>query len=469
MPQSTNRITIDAVLSWRERSGKLIAGVAASAHSDSFKVPGDGKPVANSSHHRINPEAASRTVPSIKSAAKYLANPGLISLGGGLPTSEYFPIHHLEAKVPLPPNFSEANTRESGQILNVGKYDVADGLGAYALNYGPGTGSPQMLRFVTEHTQIVHNPLYANWGCSLTVGNTSAIDMAYRMFTQRGDCILAEEYTFATAIEAALPMGVSVVGIKMDSEGIIPSVLDHTLTNWRPQDHGGATKPWLLYTVPTGQNPTGATQGKQRKQDIYIIARKHDLYIIEDDPYYFLQMQPCGESRSVLHLERDTSYNVFLDALVPSFLSMDVDGRVLRLDSFSKVIAPGLRVAWITASTEIVNLFIHHSEVSVQTPSGFSQVLLHKLLDESWGHEGYFGWLINLRFEYTMRREVILQACERYLPKEVASWNPPAAGMFVSPVTKYNFKRLKLTMQLALDQDQLEDAPQGILEDYTGN
>ena len=126
------------------------------------------------------------------------------------------------------------------------------------------------------------------------------------------------------------------------------------------------------------------------------------------------------------------SHAEFLEALVPSLLSMDTDGRVMRMDSFSKVIAPGSRTGWITASEQIVERFVRHSEVSVQNPSGISQILLYKLLDESWGHGGYLDWLINLRKEYTRRRDVILHACETHLPREVASWNPPAAGMFVS-------------------------------------
>jgi len=109
---------------------------------------------------------------------------------------------------------------------------------------------------------------------------------------------------------------------------------------------------------------------------------------------------------------------------------MDVDGRVLRLDSFSKVISPGSRVGWITASEQIVERFIRHSECSTQNPSGFAQIILFKLLDETWGHAGYLDWLINLRLEYTKRRDVILHACENFLPREVASWNPPMAGMF---------------------------------------
>jgi aromatic amino acid aminotransferase I len=125
------------------------------------------------------------------------------------------------------------------------------------------------------------------------------------------------------------------------------------------------------------------------------------------------------------------SHEEFLEALVPTLLSMDVDGRVLRMDSFSKVIAPGTRTGWITASEQIVERFIRANETSVQNPSGISQIVLYKLLDESWGHGGYLQWLFHLRMEYTKRRDSILAACEKYLPRDVVSWNPPAAGMFV--------------------------------------
>jgi len=98
----------------------------------------------------------------------------------------------------------------------------------------------------------------------------------------------------------------------------------------------------------------------------------------------------------------------FLKTLIPTYLSMDVDGRVMRMDSFSKVIAPGTRVGWITASEQIIERFVRHNECSNQNPSGISQLVLYKILDESWGHDGYLQWLINLRLQYTNRRDVCL-------------------------------------------------------------
>lgn len=315
-----------------------------------------------------------------------------------------------------------------------GKHDITEGKSIYdldvALNYGQATGSAQMLRFITEHTEIVHDPPYQDWACTTSIGTTNAFELACRMFVSREDYVLTESYTFSSSAETLRPLGARLIGVDMDSEGLLPSHLDDILTNWDPTERNSRDKPFFLYTVPSGQNPTGATQSLKRRKDIYSVAQKHDLFIIEDEPYYFLQMQPYTATECPPILP-PSSHDEFLQNLVPSLLSLDVDGRVMRLDSFSKVIAPGMRMGWITASEQVVERFIRHSEVSVQNASGPSQIILFKLLEESWGHGGYIDWLIYLRLEYTKRRNTILRACETYLPDQVAKWNPPMAGMFL--------------------------------------
>jgi len=382
---------------------------------------------------RLSPESQYRKPAALKSAAIYLKEPGMISLGGGLPSSEHFPFDELSVKVPSIPRFSEQETHSSGTVLTAGKYDLSEDKSIYdlsiALNYSQGTGAPQLLRWTTEHTEIVHNPPYSDWQTTLTVGSTSSLDMVLRMFRHDNMCILSEEYTFATAVECAGAMGIRVVGIKMDEEGLIASSLDHILSNWDPSAHNNSPKPFLLYTVPSGQNPTGATQSLARRRAIYAVAQKHDLLIVEDEPYYFLQMQPYT-GQNAPDVPPPKSHEEFLSCLVPSLLSMDTDGRVMRLDSFSKVIAPGSRLGWVTAPAQLIERYFRHSDVSTQGPCGFAMLALFKLLDEHWGHSGFLDWLVHIRLEYTKRRDVLLAACEKHLPMEVVSWKPPMAGMF---------------------------------------
>ncbi|KAM6538771.1 Aromatic/aminoadipate aminotransferase 1 [Fusarium falciforme] len=426
---------IDEVKARRAKAGKLVAGVAAASDSDMFKGPTTGLPKSKRWDSHLSHESSIRGPCTLKQAARHMKKPGLISLGGGLPSSEVFPFAELGFKVPVAPNFSEKETQESGQTVTIGKYDVRDRDGTYdlsiACNYGQATGSPQMMRYLTEHTEIVYKPPYADWQVCQTIGSTGALEEAFRMFCDkdRGDSILTEDFSFSTALETVGPLGVKAFGVAIDEEGLIPERMDELLSNWDAKERG-ARKPHLLYTVPSGQNPTGATQGTERRKAIYAVAQKHDLYIIEDEPYYFLQMQPYT-GRDQPDVPPPKTVEEFVSSLIPSLLSIDVDGRVMRMDSFSKVLVPGSRLGWITASAQIVERYVRHAEVASQGPSGFSQVILYKLLDETWGHEGYLRWLMNLRLEYTKRRNALLAACEDHLPSDLVSWTPPAAGMFM--------------------------------------
>ncbi|SMY24958.1 unnamed protein product [Zymoseptoria tritici ST99CH_1A5] len=430
-----DRLTLQTVAKRRAASGKLIAGVAATADLDTFKgrTSHSHKDLAKRWDHRLSHETLSRGGSSLKLAAVHLKNPGIISLGGGLPSPEYFPFHEINVKIPrVATPHGELNGHAADAVLHAEMHDMREGKSGFdlatALNYGQGHGAPQLLRWLVEHTELVHNPPYQDWSCTMTVGSTMAWDMTLRMMTKPGDWIISEEYTFPAAIETAAPMGVKCAAVSMDRGGMIASSLDDVLTNWDAKARGGP-KPFLLYTVPTGQNPTGSTQSIERRREIYAVAQKHDLYIFEDEPYYFLQMQPYTGADSP-DPPQLSSYSDFLISVVPSYLSIDVDGRVMRADSFSKILAPGSRVGWITASEQICNRFRTHADVCTQGPSGFSQLILFKLLDETWGHPGYLDWLIHMRKEYTTRRNVMLAACERYLPRDIVSWVPPMSGMF---------------------------------------
>jgi aromatic amino acid aminotransferase I len=366
----------------------------------------------------------------------------LISLGGGLPDPCYFPFNTLSTTIPKAGHWH--STQETEVTIPRHSTKVTLDL-ARALQYTQGTGQAAMLKFAREHTEMVHHPPYADWQCLMTAGNTNAIDTCLRLFMNRGDALLIEEYSFPSVLECARPQGIHPVPCKLDAFGIIPEALDAQLDAWNAEAQG--KKPHVLYIIPTGQNPTGSTLSADRRRDLYKVAQKHDLIILEDEPYYFLQMSKYTGPNSPDEPQPANAAS-FLDALVPSLLSLDVDGRVVRLDSFSKVIAPGARCGWLTGSAQLMERALRCNEVSIQCPSGFSQALLVMLL-ESWGHAGYLSWLVHLRAEYTRRRNALLDAMEKFLPKEYCHWHAPEAGMFVWMEIQY--KQHPHFQQLGID------------------
>ncbi|KAL1603474.1 putative secondary metabolism biosynthetic enzyme [Paraconiothyrium brasiliense] len=307
------------------------------------------------------------------------------------------------------------------------EYDLA-----IAMNYGYSVGSPQVLRYLTEHVELIHDPPYQDWEVCMTCGTTSGLEIALRLFCNPGDTILTERYAYAGTIVCARSQGLRLETIDMDEEGLIPADLDYKLNNW---NSAKGNKPHVLYTIPTGQNPTGATQSLKRRQDIYEIAEKHDIYIFEDDPYYFIHLGSNSFDNRLsgerLRGPSDLSdLDHYLGQLPVSYLSLDKSGRVLRMDSTSKILAPGLRAGWVTASSQVIEKFISLTEVGALCPSGPTQVMLYKLLDKTWGHVGFIRWLRNLSLQYSRRRDVMVQSAMDHLPSNVCSWKLPEMGMF---------------------------------------
>ncbi|RAH70410.1 PLP-dependent transferase [Aspergillus aculeatinus CBS 121060] len=255
----------------------------------------------------------------------------------------------------------------------------------------------------------MHRPRYSDWVVCLSCGSTSALDIAYRIFCNRGNTVLTECYTYPGAVEGAGLQGTRVQAVAVDAEGLRPDVLDEILQNW---DTSASSKP-----------------------RIYRIAETHDLIIIEDDPYYSrrLGMQFDDELNgqgnggdSVL-----TAIDRFQAKAVPSSLSIDRSGRVVCLDSTSKIPAPGLRAGEVTTSSQVIRKFVAYQEVSTLGIDGPIQLMLWQLLDKTWGHEGFLLWLSNLSRQYQLRRDILLRACEKYLPRGFGSWNCPQYGMFL--------------------------------------
>lgn len=174
-----------------------------------------------------------------------------------------------------------------------------------------------------------------------------------------------------------------------------------------------------------GQNPTGTTLSVQRRKDIYEVCVKFDVVIIEDDPYWYLQYPSANESTptptpSLSPSNQKSSGYPFLDSLVPSYLSVDYQGRVVRLDTFSKTVAPGCRLGWITTQPNLCERLLRITETSTQQPSGFVQSMIAELIigphdpkhgrgggksDGGWQVDGFVRWLEGLRGNYERRMQ----------------------------------------------------------------
>ncbi|KAF4825419.1 Aminotransferase swnA [Colletotrichum siamense] len=376
--------------------------------------------------HLLSKESYNLQASPLKAASRGQGQKKLISLGTARPAPEYFPWESMILQC-----LQDASVGQEQHVSTVSmtsaKHETAYDL-AVAMNYGYSAGSPQALRFVTEHIELIHRPPYEDWDCSLTCGTTSALDIAFRIFCNPGDTILTEHYTYSGTMTCAKAQGLHILGIEMDELGLVPNDLDQKLQYW---DYGKGRKPFVLYMIPTGQNPTATTQSLDRRREIYAIAERHDLYILEDDPYYYLQLDSPGSTFESAESNPVQANEEFVKNLPPSYLSLDVSGRVLRMDTASKILGPGLRCGWVTGSTQIIEKFVSYSEIGVLCPSGPSQVMLYKLLDETWGHDGFFKWLRSLSAQYRRRRDNLLDSCKRFLPSQICEWNIPEEGMFL--------------------------------------
>ncbi|KAK4224858.1 Aromatic/aminoadipate aminotransferase 1 [Podospora fimiseda] len=357
-----------------------------------------------------------RRLPSaIKDAYKYFLIPGIMNVAGGLPNVQFFPFDTLEAQAAKPERFppslndSEAAKPVSSSSLDLSanhvtipkettetdllkKIDLAS-----ALQYGLAAGYPPLLSWVRQFTREYLHP---NWPyrngpeviltCGSTDGFSKVLNLLVTPWRDTDDIrerpgLLCEEFVYTNPTAQALPQGVQLAPVKTDDVGMAvkgPGGLEDILSNW---DHSKGKRPNLLYTVALGHNPTGILLPLERKKEIYAVCKKYDVIIIEDEPYWYLQFPtvPIEEAKSrgqPLPPPAPLEDGSFLDSLLPSFTSLDTDGRVIRLDTFSKTVAPGCRLGWITAQPAFIERLERITEASTQQPSGFVQSLISSLL-----------------------------------------------------------------------------------------
>ncbi|KAF5706343.1 aromatic amino acid aminotransferase I [Fusarium globosum] len=474
--------------------------------------------------HLFSRVARNRKPSNIKAFYKFMQIPGISNFAGGMPNVKYFPFDTLEAQIsnadrwepspnypdkvalsteslsgsilghsnspdknaPRNPDYNKTSSRISiPKILNepdiTKKVDLAT-----ALQYGQVTGYPPLHSFIRQFTNEVLHPSVPYQGGADVILNNGGTDGFSKVLQLLVDPwyeglhpvkerpgMLCETFVFGNVLTQARPLGVNVVPVEIDEEGMIvegSGGLREVLENWNSQN---GRLPHFLYTVTMGDNPTSGVVGVQRRKEIYALASKYDIIIVEDDPYWYLQFPSAA-----IHEAKARGYTIpsvadshkivkssgydFIDSLVPSYLSIDVDGRVIRLDTFSKTVAPGSRLGYATAQPAIIERLTRIAETSTGQPSGFVQALIAQAilgphssaletfssLPESekpsftgWQLDGWVRWLEGLRGEYERRMTRMCSILEKnsFSPRQSASQNPDLDGGVVNKIRLFDF------------------------------
>ncbi|KAJ9083663.1 hypothetical protein DSO57_1032538 [Entomophthora muscae] len=412
----------------------------------------------------LTTEASLRKPSPLKTLLKYKQNPDNIYLASGLPRIDAFPIEELsfKARDPISGELKEFNiSKEPDSSCPIGLNQ--------AQQYGNGLGITPLRDFFRHHTKQLHKPCYEDWDVIPTAGNTDSLYKMLSLFLSPGYSILVARWCYPTALETFSAFGLDLLSVDIDEEGLIPSSLKKVAQEWNQTNPDNCCR--FMYTVPCGQNPSGATMSLTRRKQIYEVAQELNLIIFEDDPYYYLQLPPFNPSQPITSEEKgNLNPQEFIDAfgyktLIPSLLSLDVDGRVIRMDSWAKTIAPGLRVGWITAQASFINKLQFINEVSIQMPSGFSQAILAQLLLKGWGDDKLEHHIAALRLKFAYRRDSTM-AILMPIRGKIVDFTPPVAGMFLWLKPRLPKAMLTLEEGTLPSQSAMEDIFNSLIEKH---
>jgi len=271
----------------------------------------------------------------------------------------------------------------------------ADGLlqaGQSALGYCPVEGQSSLRKAIASRMRKRGVAVDAQHILILS-GSTQGIGLVGRLLLNPGDEVVVEVPTYLGAIQTFRALGARVIGVPTDSDGIRIDLLESILARHRPR---------LIYTLPTFQNPTGIVMSPERRRRLLLLARRYQIPILEDDAYgelYFEGKQPAP------------------------LKALDSNGQVLYLSTYSKTLAPGLRVAWLAAPEPMIErLSLHKQIFDLNTNAigqwAVSEILQRNLLDDH---------LAMLRQHYQHKRDLMLQAINTYWPDSIRV-NRPQGG-----------------------------------------
>ncbi|HYE83439.1 MAG TPA: PLP-dependent aminotransferase family protein [Clostridia bacterium] len=305
---------------------------------------------------------------------KYTERPEVISFAGGLPAPESFPVKEM--------------TRICEAVLSQ--------RGATALQYGTTEGYRPLLELTVElmnSNGIQSDPKQV----LITCGSQQGLDLTGKVFIDEGDLIFCESPSYFAAINAFRVYMPKFIEIPMDEDGMLVSEVEKLLSS--------GVKPKFIYTIPDFQNPSGRTMSLERRKRLVELADKYDILIIEDNPYGAL----CFEGERL-----------------PAVKHFDRQGRVIYMSTFSKIFSPGLRLAWVCASEQIINKYVLFKQAADLHTNMFSQMLAVEFV-RSCDLEGHIG---RIRELYKKRRDIMLNAIREEFPTCIKVTNPKG-GLFL--------------------------------------
>lgn len=331
----------------------------------------------------------------IRELLKLTQQPQIISFAGGLPAPESFPIDEF---------------KKVGQI-------VMEEQGAQALQYGPTEGYKPLREQILKRMAKVHVNMDADQ-LLITNGSQQGLEFTAKIFINPGDVIVCESPTYLGAINAFRGYEPTFKEVGMDDDGMKMDELEDVLKNTENVK--------FIYVIPDFQNPSGKTWTMERREKLIELANKYDVVILEDNPY--------GELR-------------FEGEIQPAVKSLDTEGRVIFLGTFSKILCPGLRLGWVAAEKPILDKFNMIKQGADLQASTISQMEVAKFL-ELYSIEDHIANIIEL---YRGRRNLMMDTMKAEFPEGV-KYTYPEGGLFTWVVLPEHMNARELAQE-ALAQD----------------
>lgn len=314
----------------------------------------------------------------IRELLKITAQPEVISLAGGLPAPDLFPADEYRRA------FEWVLETEAAQ----------------ALQYGPSEGYAPLRAFLAERLSGFGHRCAAD-DILMTNGSQQALDLIGKVLLDPGDTVMCENPTYLGAVQAFNQYQPRYAVAGMDDDGMRVDDVERLLSDAAAHDR----RIKLIYAIPNFQNPTGRSMSLERRKRLVELADHFGVPIVEDDPYGELRYE--GE-----HL--------------PALKTLDTHGSVIYLGTFSKILSPGLRLGWVVASPEVLEVLLHGKQpADLHTGMAQQMATYHVVKD------GYLaGHVAEIKHFYKERRDVMLRALEEHFPGE-AHFTRPAGGLFV--------------------------------------